>query len=126
MISRREFLVAGTAFVGGARLVAAGNPAASAESPSPGSSPAAEEAATYNPENVKAWFDKTYFNMIVDYYSAVLQRPYGSGITHENVLRVAQDCPAGLYPLSRQGAQRRHGVSAAGWARNTQSSAATR
>jgi hypothetical protein len=90
MISRREFLVAGTALMGGARLVAAGNAAAQAGAPSPGRRAAAEEATTYNPENVKAWFDKTYFNMIVDYYSAVLERPYGSGITRDNLLRSLQ------------------------------------
>ena len=87
MISRREFLVAGTALVGTAGLIEAASPAALASTLSPGLAPAADEASTYDPENVKVWFDKTYFNMIVDYYSAVLEWPYGSGITRDNVLR---------------------------------------
>jgi len=81
MISRRGFLTAGAALAGGVRLVDAASP------PSSGAQSAAEEPTSYNPDNVKAWFDKTYFNLVVDYYTEVPERPYGAGFTRENLLR---------------------------------------
>lgn len=51
----------------------------------PSSGPAAaDEPSTYNPQTVKDWFDATYFNLVVDYYTEVPQQSYGSGSTAEN------------------------------------------
>ena len=86
MISRRELLAAGAALAGGVRFVDAANSPAAAEAASPGPRPTADEASTYNPENVKAWFDQTYFNMVVDYYTEAPERPYGTGFTRDNLL----------------------------------------
>jgi len=69
MLSRRGFLAAGAMLAGGGRLVKA-----------------AEELTSYRKENVQAWFDKTYFNLIVDYYTEVPERPYGTGFTRDNLL----------------------------------------
>ena len=48
---------------------------------------AVETPTNYNPETVKQWYDKTTFNMLVDYYTEIPGRPYGTGITPENLRR---------------------------------------
>ncbi len=87
MINRREFLIAGTTLVGGSRFVLAANPPVPVKAAQRGSTSTSGEETACHPETAKAWFDKTYFNLVVDYYTEVPERPYGTGFTRENLLR---------------------------------------
>ena len=87
MINRREFLIAGTTLVGGSRFVLAANPPVPVKAAQRGSTSTSGEETACHPETAKAWFDKTYFNLVVDYYTGVPERPYGTGFTRENLLR---------------------------------------
>jgi len=49
------------------------------------------------------WLDDTIFNMIIDYYTEVQFRPYGSGATRENVLPVLRDLRLGYLSIYAKG-----------------------
>jgi hypothetical protein len=50
---------------------------------------------TYDSNMAKQWFDKTYFNLLVDYYPEISAWPYGTGSTVENVTRALHMCRPG-------------------------------
>jgi len=66
---------------------------ARADSPPP--QPAAETATLYNPATVNQLYDKTAFNLLVDYYTEIPGRPYGTGITAENLRNSLRMCRPG-------------------------------
>ena len=51
----------------------------------------------------QAWFADNPFNLLVDYYTEVPFRPYGSGATRENVLKVLQDLRPGYIIIYAKG-----------------------
>ena len=55
----------------------------------------ADAPTLYNPEAVNEWYDKTDFNLLVDYYTEIPGRPYGTGITPENLRGALQMCRPG-------------------------------
>ena len=77
-VDRRRFLVGSLALAGSAKAVK--------EVLLQGSRPP-QEPSTYNPAVVKEWFDKTYFNLLMDYYPEVRVRPYGTGFTRQNLVQ---------------------------------------
>ena len=50
-----------------------------------------------------AWFADCPFNLLVDYYTEVPFRPYGSGATRENVLKVLQELRLGYIIIYAKG-----------------------
>jgi hypothetical protein len=105
-ITRREFL-SETAQGAGLAIglpLAAGTmvwmPVANgAESPVAGKAkaqPAATQAAG-------AWLAESPFNLLVDYYTEVPFRPYGSGATRENVLKVLKELQPGYIIIYAKG-----------------------
>jgi len=49
------------------------------------------------------WLDDTVFNLLIDYYTEVQFRPYGSGATRENVLPVLRDLQLGYVSIYAKG-----------------------
>ena len=63
----------------------------------------ADAPTTYNPNTVKEWFDKTYFNLLVDYYTEIPGRPYGTGMTLENLTKSLRMCRPGYVMFYAKG-----------------------
>jgi len=70
----------------------------------------ANAPATYNPETVTQWYDKTYFNLLVDYFlygkeenSEELR--WGAGLTLENLTRSLNTCRPGYMIIHAKGHQ---------------------
>jgi hypothetical protein len=96
-LDRRDFLIhtagLGTGLALGIPVLAS---APTAEpGPAPGNSAAQQDA--------NAWFADSPFNLLVDYYTEVPFRPYGSGATRENVLRVLKDLRPGYIIIYAKG-----------------------
>ena len=49
------------------------------------------------------WLSDSPFNLLVDYYTEVQFRPYGSGATRENVLPVLRDLKLGYLCIYAKG-----------------------
>lgn len=49
------------------------------------------------------WLDNTIFNLLIDYYTEVQFRPYGSGAVRENVLPVLRDLNLGYLSIYAKG-----------------------
>ena len=96
MTTRREFLAqtAGT----GLMLGLSGG----ALTWTPVCASAADQAADAAPDPF-AWFADSPFNLLVDYYTEVPFRPYGSGATRENVVRMLRDLQPGYIIIYAKG-----------------------
>jgi len=51
----------------------------------------------------RQWFDRTLFNLVVDYYPETPSRPYGTGATPQNVLPVLNDLHLGCVIVYAKG-----------------------
>ncbi len=80
----------------------ADSPAVAGASDSPWRFPA-NAPTTWNPASVKQWYDKTYFNLIVDYYTEAPGRPYGTGMTLENLTKSLKMCRPGYVTIMAKG-----------------------
>lgn len=96
--SRRRFIVQG--FRGAAGAMLAGRLLTAAPGLS-AASPAAFTAGTAPP--AEGWFADSLFNLLVDYYPEVHFRPYGSGATTENVLKVLRELKPGYIIIYAKG-----------------------
>ncbi len=70
--------------------------------------PIAAGALTWTPaaaagEDPAAWLADSPFNLLVDYYTEVPFRPYGSGATRENVLGTLRDLRPGYIIIYAKG-----------------------
>ena len=70
-----------------------------AESPKPAGGQPQPGAA----QGAAAWLADSPFNLLVDYYTEVPFRPYGSGATRENVLKVLRDLKLGYIIIYAKG-----------------------
>ena len=96
MTTRREFL-AQTASSGLMLGLAAG-----ALTWTPVCAAAADQAADPASDPF-AWFADSPFNLLVDYYTEVPFRPYGSGASRENVLRMLRELQPGYIIIYAKG-----------------------
>ena len=76
---------------------------ARAEADSPVAHVAADTPTLYNPDAVNEWYDKTNFNLLVDYYTEIPGRPYGTGITLENLESSLKMCRPGYVIFHAKG-----------------------
>jgi len=106
-VTRRHFLSG--AARGGAGLMA-GIPLAAgavAFGPEPRAAesekPAGPQPQGASANDVSAWLADSPFNLLVDYYTEVPFRPYGSGATRENVLKVLEELRPGYIIIYAKG-----------------------